>query len=143
MEVNIPKGVKDGAKVRVSGEGGAGLAGGQAGDLYLVVELLPDARFERKGDHLHTTIEVPLYSAILGGEVTVPTLEGNLKLTIPPNTQNGRRFRLRGKGMPKLREENTYGDLYAKVNVYLPEELSAEERALFEELREMRGVINN
>lgn len=139
LEVNIPRGVKDGSKVRISGEGGAGLGGGQAGDLYLVVELLPDPRFERKGSNLHTTIDVPLYSAILGGEVTVPTLEGNLKLMIPPNTQNGRRFRLRGKGMPKLREENSVGDLYAKVNVRLPEELSAEERALFEELRQMRG----
>ena len=82
---------------------------------------------------------MPLYTAILGGEVTVPTLEGNLKLTIPPHTQNGRRFRLRGKGMPKLRDEDTYGDLYAKVNVRLPEELTAEEQELFERLREMRG----
>lgn len=137
LEVSIPAGVKSGSKVRIRAEGGAGYAGGSPGDLYLVVEVLPDARFTRKGANLYTEIEVPLYSAILGGEATVPTLNGNLTLTIPPNTQNGRRFRLRGKGMPKLKAKNEFGDLYATVKVSLPTKLSEEERKLFEELRKL------
>ena len=135
LEVNIPAGVKTGSKVRIRGEGKAGYAGGNAGDLYLVIEVLPDTRFTHKGANLYTEIEVPLYAAILGGEASVPTLKSNLTLTIPPNTQNGRRFRLRGKGMPKLKAKNEFGDLYATVNVTLPTKLSEEERQLFEKLR--------
>ena len=137
LEFNIPAGVKTGSKVRIAGKGGQGVAGGQAGDLYLVIDVLPDPRFEREGHNLRTQIDVPLYTAMLGGEVTVPTLSGNLKLTIPPNTQNGRRFRLRGKGMPKLKRTDEYGDLYAVVNVRLPTSLSEKERQLFEELRKL------
>jgi len=139
LEVTIPAGVKSGSKVRIRAEGGAGHAGGSAGDLYLVIEVLPDARFTRKEANLYTDIQVPLYTAILGGEATVPTLNGNLTLTIPPNTQNGRRFRLRGKGMPKLRPKNEFGDLYATVNVSLPTKLSEEEQELFEQLRALYG----
>ncbi|MGB0386900.1 MAG: DnaJ C-terminal domain-containing protein [Ardenticatenaceae bacterium] len=139
LEVKIPAGVKTGSKVRVgSGKGGTGVAGGQAGDLYLLVKVLADPRFEPKGDHLHTEIEIPLYTAMLGGEATVPTLNGNLKLTIPPGTQNGRRFRLRGKGMPKLKGSAEYGDLYATVKVRLPTQLNQQERNLFEQLRNLR-----
>lgn len=135
LNVTIPAGVKSGSKVRIRAKSSASSAGGSAGDLYLVIEVLPDAHFTRKKANLYTDIEVPLYSTILGGEATVPTLNGNLMLTIPPNTQNGRRFRLRGKGMPKLKVKDEYGDLYATVRVTLPTKLSEEEKQLFEKLR--------
>ncbi len=137
LEVKIPAGAKTGTRVRVSGQGGAGVAGGQAGDLYLKVTVRPDPRFERKGDDLYTTVPVDLYTMILGGEVRVPTMTGHAVLTIPPGTQNGRTFRLRGKGMPRLRQPGQYGDLYAKTEVRLPTRLSDRERELFEELRRL------
>src|SRR5258708_6538595 len=96
VEVKIPAGVKDGSRVRVAGQGYAG-ANGASGDLFLVVEVQPDARFERRGDDLYTEIEAPLYTAILGGKADVPTIDGSAQLSIPPQTQNGRTFRLRGK----------------------------------------------
>jgi curved DNA-binding protein len=138
LEVRLPPGVRTGSRVRMSGEGAPGRAGGEAGDLYLVVDVLPDSQFERVGDDLTTEVEVPLYTALLGGEVAVPTLDGTVKLTIPAGTQNGRRFRLRGKGMPQLRQPGNSGDLYAVARVRLPENLNNEERALFEQLRAIR-----
>ncbi|NLF01482.1 MAG: J domain-containing protein [Anaerolineales bacterium] len=135
LEVQIPAGARSGTKVRMAGEGAPGAAGGQAGDLYLRVEVLPDARFERQNDDLYVTVPVDLYTAILGGQVQVPTLSGPVVLTIPSGTQNGRTFRLRGKGMPRLRHRSQYGDLLAKVEVQLPARLGPRERELFEELR--------
>ncbi len=135
LEVKIPAGARTGTRVRVSGEGAAGVAGGPAGDLYLQVTVLPDPRFERKEDDLYVTVSADLYTMVLGGEVRVPTLEGEVVLTIPPGTQNGRTFRLRGKGMPHLRHPEQHGDLYAKVEVRLPTRLTARQRELFEELR--------
>ncbi|HBY93559.1 MAG TPA: molecular chaperone DnaJ [Chloroflexi bacterium] len=139
LEVTIPPGVRNGSRVRMSGEGAPGVGGGPAGDLYLIVEVLPDERFERRRDDLYTGIEVPLLTAVLGGEVTVPTLTGNVQLTIPPETQNGRLFRLRGKGMPRLHNPTEPGDLYATVTVRLPTRLSDRERELFEQLRTLQG----
>ncbi len=133
-EVRIPPGVRDGSRIRVAGEGHPGLGGGPAGDLYLVVHVLPHERFERRGDDLETKVEVPLTEAILGGEVAVPTMTGRVMLTVPPLTQNGRVFRLRGQGMPRL-EGSGRGDLLARTNVKLPSQLSDQERKLFEELR--------
>jgi curved DNA-binding protein len=119
------------------GEGGSGSVGGQAGDLYLRVKVTPDPRFERKGDDLHTTAPVDLYTAILGGEVGVPTLSGEVKLKIPAGAQNEQTFRLRGKGMPKLNKRDQHGDLYAKLNVRLPTKLTAKQREHFEALRRL------
>ena len=119
-------------------EGGTGAAGGPAGDLYLRVQVLPDPRFERRDEDLHTTVTTDLYTMILGGEVQVPTMNGHVVLTIPPGTQNGRTFRLRGKGMPRLRNVEQHGDLYVKVEVQLPTRLTPEQRQLFEELRGLR-----
>jgi curved DNA-binding protein len=136
LEVKIPAGAKTGTRVRMSGEGGIGAAGGPAGDLYLRVTVLPDPRFERKGDDLHTVVSVDLYTMMLGGEVRVPTMTGSVVLTIPAGTQNGRTFRLRGKGMPHLRQPDQQGDLYAKVEVRLPARLTTRQKELFEELRQ-------
>jgi curved DNA-binding protein len=135
LRVKIPPGADTGTRVRLRGEGGEGIGGGQSGDIYLRVAVLPDPRFERKGDDLHTQVDVDLYTAVLGGEVDVPTLEGTLRLTIPEGTQNGRTFRLRGKGMPRLRQPKAHGDLYARVQVRLPARLTPRQRELFQELR--------
>jgi curved DNA-binding protein len=96
-----------------------------------------DPRFERKGDNLHTTAEVDLYTAVLGGETRVPTLSGNVQLKIPASSQNGQNIRLRGKGMPKLRKPNEYGDLYVRLDVRLPTNLTPQQLELFEQLRNL------
>jgi curved DNA-binding protein len=136
LEVKIPAGAKTGTRVRMRGEGGAGAAGGPSGDIFLRVTVLPDSRFERKENDLHTVVPVDLYTMVLGGEVRVPTVEGEVVLSIPPGTQNGRTFRLRGKGMPRLREPSKTGDLYAQVEVELPSKLTPRQRELFDELRQ-------
>ena len=135
LEVKVPAGVKTGSRVRVAGEGRPGVAGGPAGDLYLVVTVLPHARFERKGDDLSTEVTVPLLDAVLGGEVEVSTLAGRIALRIPELTQNGRQIRVGGKGMPVLGSAGKRGDLFIRVRVQLPEQLTLEERELFERLR--------
>jgi len=137
LEVKIPAGVRDGSRIRIAGEGGFGLAGGSKGDLYLIVKVLPHKLFERKGDDLYTEVSVPLAIAILGGEVRLPTLNGNLSLKIPPETQNGKVFRMAGKGMPQL-GNSKYGNMFAKVKVVLPANLTEEEKNLFERLRSLR-----
>ncbi len=136
LEARIPAGMPDGGRVRLAGQGSPGYDGGPNGDLYLRIHLLPHERFEREGTNLTTVVDVPLYTALLGGEVPVPALDGQLALRIPPGTQNGRRFRLRGKGLP--RGNGTRGDLLARVNVVLPSDLSARERALVAQLRDLR-----
>ena len=136
LEVKAPPGVRSGSRVRMAGEGRPGLGGGPAGDLYLLITVLPHARFERSGDDLTVEVSAPYLDAVLGGEVEVPALSGRVLLTIPPLTQNGRRFRLTGKGMPLLGQRDRRGDLFARVNVVLPEQLSEREQALFEELRQ-------
>jgi curved DNA-binding protein len=141
LEVKIPAGARTGTRVRMSGQGGVGGAGGPDGDLYLRVTVLPDPRFERKGDDLHTTVTADLYTMVLGGEVPVPTMTGEAVLTIPAGTQNGRTFRLRGKGMPRLRQPDQRGDLYAKLEVRLPTRLTPRQQELFEELQQSAGAV--
>jgi curved DNA-binding protein len=132
IEVKIPPGAQSGTKIRLSGQGESG--GRQSGDLYLVVDVQPDPRFDRKGDDLYTDVSVGLYTAVLGGEVNVPTLSGDLVLTIPSGTQPDQVFRLKDRGMPRLRDPSQHGDLYARIKVALPKDLSDEERRLFNEL---------
>ncbi len=136
VDVRIPAGVGDGSRVRVAGEGEHGSGGAAAGDLYLRVRLVPHARFERKGRDLYVTAPVPVATAVLGGEAVVDTLGGkSVRLRIPELTQNGQVFRLKGYGMPKVGSPaDDTGDLYAKVEVQMPTELSAEEREHYEQL---------
>jgi curved DNA-binding protein len=130
LEVKIPAGVDDGSRLRIAGHGAQGTAG--RGDLYLRVHIAPDSRFTREGTTLTTTVEVPLAIAVLGGEVQVPTPAGRkLLLNIPAETANGRTFRLRGRGLPVPGQSDNRGDLYAKVTVVLPTNLSDEQRDLF------------
>lgn len=138
LEVKVPAGVKTGAHVRMAGQGEPGYEGGTAGDLHLVITVQPDPHFERDGDDLKTEAPIDLYTLILGGEAMVKTLGGNVSLKIPPETQPGRVFRLRGQGMPTLREPGQPGDLLVKVQVRLPHHLSAEEKKLFEQLAQLR-----
>ena len=130
LEVKIPAGIGDGGRVHVA-------AGGNSGDEFnLLVSALPHQRFERQADDLYTTVDVPLVDAVLGGVVKVTTLRGQVELTLPPETQNGRRFRLAGQGMTRLNDPERRGNLYAAVNVTLPTNLTDEQRSLFERLRD-------
>jgi len=137
LEVKIPPGVKEGSRVRIAGKGQQGYGGGANGDLYLVVSVKPHRLFERRGDDLYEEVAVPLTIAVLGGEVQVPTLKGKVALRVPPETQNGRAFRLAKQGMPHL-GNSSHGDLLAKVSVVLPTKLSEEEKTLFEQLGQLR-----
>jgi DnaJ-class molecular chaperone len=140
IQVKIPLGVDNGSRIRVAGEGQPGIGGGPRGDLFLVISVKSDSIYERKGDDLYADIDVDLVTAMLGGEVPVPTPDGRrLILTIPAETQNGRMFRLANKGMPRLRGEGN-GNLFARVKVVLPMGLTGEERQLFEQLARSRGA---
>jgi DnaJ-class molecular chaperone len=138
VDVRIPAGVGDGARVRVAGEGEPGSGGSPAGDLYLRIRLAPHSDFERKGPDLYRRVQIPLTTAVLGGEVSVQTLTGkSLRLKIPPATQNGQVFRLKGHGMPLVGKPAEHGDLFATADVQLPRQLTPEQRAHFEALQKL------
>ncbi|MCA1644765.1 MAG: DnaJ domain-containing protein [Chloroflexi bacterium] len=139
VEVKIPAGATEGLKVRVAGKGDPGAGGAPAGDLYLIVDIKPHALFEREGDDLRTRVSTPLYTALLGGEVMVPTPKGGqLALKIPAETANAQRIRLAGQGMPHLNGTGR-GDLYAEITVQLPRNLSTREKDLIAELARQRA----
>lgn len=130
--VKIPKGVREGQRIRLAGQGGTGGARGEAGDLYLRVKMQqhPDYRFE--GASIYHEVDVPVWQAVLGGELTISTPEGRAKLKIPPGTQNGRKFRIPGRGLPV--ESGARGDFYAVAQVLVPDDLTPEQRDLWEKL---------
>ena len=138
LRITTKPGVADGQTLRIKGKGGPAAGGGESGDLYIKVLVRPHSRFERKADDLYTDLNLDMYTAILGGETYVDTMSGKLKLKIPAGTQNGKTLRLRGKGMPHYGKPDQHGDLYVKINVLLPTNLSAEERSLLEKLRDLR-----
>ena len=136
VQVRIPPGIGDGARVRAAGQGTAGRDGGRPGDLFIRVHVLPHPTFRRQGDDLFARVQVPLDVALLGGEVMVPTLKGTgVSLKVPTETQNGTRLRLRGLGMPRLRGGGN-GDVYAEVDVRLPVPLTPELRDLAQKLQD-------
>lgn len=132
LEVQVPPGARTGTRVRLAGQGEAGP--GQSGDLYLTVQVIPDPRFRRESADLHTDVEVDLYTAVLGGETQVETPGGKVVLTIPRGSQPGQTFRLSGRGMPRLRNPQAHGDLFAHLKVVIPTELTEEQEALFRQL---------
>ncbi|MCB8927983.1 MAG: J domain-containing protein [Ardenticatenaceae bacterium] len=132
IEAKIPRGVKNGSRVRLKGQGQDG------GHLYLSIKVMPDDQFERDEDDLKTAVPVDLYTALLGGQIDVSTIDRTVKLTIPAGTANGKQFRLRGLGMPNIKNPEERGNLYATVEVQLPTDLSDEEKELFEKLRSLR-----
>jgi len=138
IEVKIPQGVADGARVRIAGQGGPGLGKAQPGDLMLLISVRPHPVFAREGDDLRVTVPVPVTVAALGGEIEVPTPRGNrLALKIPPETQSGRVFRLRRQGMPRINRPDERGDLLAEIAVHLPTPLTERHRALFTEMAQL------
>ncbi|HET9591045.1 MAG TPA: DnaJ C-terminal domain-containing protein [Anaerolineales bacterium] len=139
IEARIPPGVRTGSRVRLAGQGGPGRDGGQAGDVYLVVRLVPHPNFEVEGDDLHTEVPVDIYTAVAGGEVRVPTLDRPVMLKIPPKTQGGRTFRLSGRGMPRRADSKTRGDLFVRVKLMLPENMTEEELNTIRSLAAKRG----
>lgn len=133
LSVNIPAGVEDGTRIRLSGEGAAGQRGGPPGDLYIFLSMQPHPIFQRDGLNLHCRVPVPMTTAALGGEIEVPTIDGGrAKVQVPAGTQYGKQFRLRAKGMPQLRG-GTYGDLYIQVQVEVPVNLTKRQKELLQE----------
>lgn len=138
FEVTIPKGIGDGQRIRLASQGGVGIGGGPNGDLYLVVRLQDDATYKRKGDDLYVDLPVSIYDLVLGGEVKVPTMGGQVTMTIPEGTQNNRLLRLSGKGMPKVKGAGA-GDEYVRLVGQLPQNLTDKEKKLFKELSTLRN----
>ncbi|MEK6152286.1 J domain-containing protein [Flavobacteriaceae bacterium 3-367] len=134
IRITIPAGVEDGQTIKIAGHGGPGINQGPAGDLYITFSIANEKGFKREGANLYKTIEIPLITAILGGELMLETLDGKVKLNIKPETQNGAIVKLKGKGVPKYKKENQYGDLYVTFAVKLPKQLNDEQRQLFEAL---------
>lgn len=140
IEVTIPPGVRQGTRIRLVGQGAEGRNGGARGDLYLVATITQHSHFERRGDDLYTKVHAPLSAVLLGGEVAVPTLGKRILLTLPANTADGKTFRLRGKGLPRLNQPDQHGDLYAEVHVAMPERLTDEQRRLIEEFARLSAA---
>jgi curved DNA-binding protein len=138
IKAGIPPGVRTGSRVRLAGQGEPGHNSAPAGDLYLIVHILPSETFEREGDDLHLEVPVDIFTAIAGGEIRIPSLERPLILTIPPRTNANRSFRLRGKGMPHPGDPNKRGDLFALVRLVLPDQLSDQEVNSIRELASSR-----
>ncbi|MGI4739300.1 MAG: DnaJ C-terminal domain-containing protein [Janthinobacterium lividum] len=139
LRITIQPGVADGQTIRLRDQGAPGRNGGPSGALLITFRILPDARYARTGDDLTQDVPVSLYRALLGGEQTVETLGGPVKINLKPETANGSRLRLRGKGFPVYRQEGQYGDLYLRLNVQLPTGLSEAERDLIRQLASLRG----
>ncbi|MHB1294916.1 MAG: DnaJ C-terminal domain-containing protein [Anaerolineae bacterium] len=138
LEVRIPPGVQTSSRIRVAGEGEPGHDGGQNGDLFLVIQVRDHPVYRREGHDLHMRLPVDLYTMVLGGEVTVQTLKGRVALKLPAETKSGRIFRLRGQGMPQLKDPAQYGDLYVEVQPVIPQGLSPQEKELFRQLAATR-----
>ncbi|GGG39067.1 DnaJ C-terminal domain-containing protein [Hymenobacter glacieicola] len=138
LRLTIHPGVEDGQVIRLRDQGGPGRNGGPAGSLYITLRIPPDARYSRTGNDLTMDVPVSIYTALLGGEQVVETLSGPVKINIKPETQNGTRLRLRGKGFPVYRQAGQFGDLYLRLTLTLPQNLSEKEKELFRQLAELR-----
>lgn len=138
IRITIPAGVQDGQTIRVPGYGAPGPNNGPKGDLYITFNIQNNTQFKRDNTNLHATVDLPLYTAILGGEQIIDTLTGKVKLTIKPETQNGTQVRLKGKGLPKYKSESKHGDLFITYQIDMPTKLSEKEKELFQELQKLR-----
>ncbi len=137
IRITIPAGVENGQTIKIAGHGGPGVNGGPAGDLYIAFSIANDTNFKRDGSDLYGTVKLDLYTAVLGGEVTVDTLNGKVKIKVKSETQNGTKVKLKGKGMPVYKKENEFGDLYITYDINIPTNLTEKQKKLFEELRAM------
>lgn len=143
IRLTIQAGVEDGQTIKIKGHGGDGVNGGPKGDLFISFVIKNDTDFIREGNNLHAKVNVDLYTAVLGGEITVPTMDGKVKLKLKPGTQNDIKVRLKGKGFPVYKEEGKFGDLYVTYQVEIPKELSEKEMDLFTQLSKLRNHGND
>lgn len=138
IRLTIPAGVEDGQTIKIKSYGAEGYNGGPKGDLYITFHIVNNTDFKRVGNNLYKKIDVDLYKAILGGSIQIDTLTGKVKLNVSSGTQNGTKIKLKGKGMPTYKKENSYGDLYITYNIIIPKNLSNKEKELFTELSKMK-----
>lgn len=138
IRITIPAGIENGQKIKLKGHGGTGVNGGPNGDLYITFNIINNTKFRRDVNDLHTNADIDLYTALLGGEITIDTLSGKVKLKVSPETQNGTKIRLKGKGFPVYKKEGQFGDLFVTYNVKLPTNLSAKQKELFTELSKLK-----
>ncbi|KAF1856236.1 hypothetical protein Lal_00000020 [Lupinus albus] len=137
IRLTIPAGIENGQTIKIAGHGGPGANGAPAGDLYITFNIPEDPEFKRTGSDLHKTLNIDLYTAVLGGEITADTLTGKVKLKVSPGTQNNTRVKLKGKGVPVYKKEGQHGDLYLTYNITLPTKLTDKQRELFEQLAKL------
>lgn len=139
IRLTIPAGVENGQTIKIKGHGGPGIQGGPKGDLYITFNIINNTKFKREKENLFSNVELDLYTALLGGEITADTFSGKVKLKVKPETQTGTKVKLKGKGFPKYKKENQFGDLIITYNVKMPTNLSAREKELFQELQKLRS----
>ena len=138
IRITVPAGIENGQTIKINGHGGPGHQGGPKGDLYITFGIINDTDFKRDGNNLYTKINLDLYTALLGGEIMVNTFDGQVKLNVKPETQNGTKIKLKGKGFPVYKKTGVYGDLYITYNLVTPTNLTAKEKELFRELANLR-----
>ena len=134
IRITIPAGIENGQTIKISGHGGQGINGGPNGDLYITFSIANHPKFKRLGNNLYTSVDLDLYTAVLGGEITIDTLNGKVKLKVKPETQNGSKIKLKGKGFPVYKNEGHFGDLYVTYAIKIPTNLTDKQKALFTEL---------
>jgi len=139
IRLTIPAGVRDNQVIRIKGQGGEGIGGGPKGDLLIRFVITNNTQFKLDGNNLYTTLDIDLYTAVLGGEITADTFTGKVKLKVKPETQNGTKVKLKGKGFPVYKKEGMYGDLLITYQIKIPTNLSAKEKELFSELTKLRS----
>nr|MBP9794672.1 J domain-containing protein [Chitinophagales bacterium] len=138
IRITIPAGIENGQTIKISGHGSPGFNGGPNGDLYITFKIENDSQFKREGNNLYKNEGIDLYTALLGGDIVVNTFDGKVKLKVAPETQPGTTVKLKGKGFPLYKKENTYGDLFITYQTKLPTQLSTEEKELFSKLKTIR-----
>lgn len=143
IRLTFPAGIENGQTIKVNGHGSPGINGGPNGDLYITFLIKNNTNFKREGRNLYATVDIDLYTALLGGEVLVTTFDGKVKLKVAPETQSGTKIRLKGKGFPVYKKESEFGDLFLTYQVKLPTNLSEKEKALFTELQKLKDHGNN
>jgi curved DNA-binding protein len=136
IRITIPAGVENGQNIKIAGHGGPGVNSGPAGDLYITFLVADDLRFKRTGSNLYANVKLDVYTAVLGGEITVDTLDSKVKIKVKSETQNGTMVKLKGKGLPVYKKENQFGDLYVTYEIQIPVNLTEKQKKLFEELNE-------
>lgn len=134
IRITIPAGIENGQQIKIKDHGGAGINGGPNGDLYISFHIFNNTKFRRDGNDLHTTVDLDLYTAVLGGEIILETLDGKVKLKVKPETQNGTKIRLKGKGFPIYKKEGEFGDMVITFQIKIPTNLTDKQKELFEQL---------